>query len=174
MSVTTLTFKQSFLLERWQQIRNDPDLDQYDNAYRIETDGDGEVLMSPRPPNQHNRKAFAIAFLLQERLGSAASGETRILTDQGIKVADAVWCPPNRWPQDEENDIFVVAPDICIEVLSPRNTKTEIAKKRELYFAAGAREVWICDRNLKIIYFGPRGKMTKSELCPDFPSHLEL
>ena len=48
MSTVSLTTKQAFLLERWQQILNDPLLDQYEN-FRIETDGNGEILMSPSP-----------------------------------------------------------------------------------------------------------------------------
>jgi Uma2 family endonuclease len=174
MSTATLTAKKAFLLQRWQQILNDPELDQYDDDYRIETDADGHILMSPRPPNTHNRKAFLIAHMLQERLGPSASGETRIVTDHGIKVADAVWCPASRWPQNEENDTFVTAPDICIEVLSPSNTRAEIDQKGALYFAAGAREVWICDRNNKISFFGLEGLLEKSKLCPDFPSRLDL
>ena len=90
MSTATLTAKKAFLLQRWQQILNDPELDQYDDDYRIETDADGHILMSPRPPNTHNRKAFLIAHMLQERFGPSASGETRIVTDHGIKVADAL------------------------------------------------------------------------------------
>ena len=174
MSTPTLTAKKTFLLQRWLQIQNDRELDQYDVDYRIETDADGHVLMSPRPPNTHNRKAFLIAHILQERLGPAASGETRIVTDQGIKVADASWCPASRWPGNEENDTFLTAPDICIEVLSPSNTPAEIDHKRALYFAAGAREVWICDRNNTMSYYDPEGLLEKSKLCPDFPSRLEL
>ena len=67
MSTVTLTAKQAFLLERWHQILNDPELDQYEN-FRIETNGNGEILMSPRPPKPHNFKATKIATMLVERL----------------------------------------------------------------------------------------------------------
>lgn len=174
MSTAPLTPNKALLLQRWQEILNDPQLDQYDNDYRIETDAKGHVLMSPRPPNIHNRKAFLIAYILEQRLGPSASGETRILTDQGIKVADAVWCPASRWPEDEQNDTFLAAPDICVEILSRSNTPLEIDQKRALYFAAGAREVWICDRNNTIFFYSPDGLLERSNLCPDFPSQLEL
>jgi len=36
----------------------------------------------------------------------------------------------------------VIAPEICVEVISPRNSPEEMAEKRALYFAAGADEVW--------------------------------
>jgi Uma2 family endonuclease len=35
--------------------------------------------------------------------------------------------------------------DICVEVLSPSNTKKEMKRKRRDYFAAGAKLVWIVD-----------------------------
>jgi Uma2 family endonuclease len=71
-------------------------------------------------------------------------------------------------------DVFLTAPEICIEVLSPGNTRAEIDQKRVLYFAAGAREVWICDRKNKISFYGPAGLLERSRLCPDFPSRLDL
>ncbi|HJR71972.1 MAG TPA: Uma2 family endonuclease [Gammaproteobacteria bacterium] len=38
---------------------------------------------------------------------------------------------------------FRAGPDLCVEVLSPTNTRAEIAEKVAAYLAAGAREVWI-------------------------------
>jgi Uma2 family endonuclease len=40
---------------------------------------------------------------------------------------------------------FRSAPDLCVEVLSPTNTRAEIAEKISAYLAAGAREVWVVD-----------------------------
>ncbi len=35
--------------------------------------------------------------------------------------------------------------DLCVEVLSPKNTQKEMERKRREYFAAGASLVWIVD-----------------------------
>src|SRR5215213_1063335 len=43
------------------------------------------------------------------------------------------------------------APDLAVEVLSPGNTKREMAEKVEAYFAAGARLVWIVNPKSKTI-----------------------
>jgi Uma2 family endonuclease len=43
------------------------------------------------------------------------------------------------------------APDLAVEVLSPGNTKREMAEKVEDYFAAGARLVWIVSLKLKTV-----------------------
>ena len=37
------------------------------------------------------------------------------------------------------------APDIAIEVMSPSNTPSELARKAQEYFANGARAMWIAD-----------------------------
>ena len=171
MSTVTLTAKQAFLLERWRQILNDPELDQYEN-FRIETDGNGELLMSPRPPKPHNFKATKIATMLVERLGGEAAIEPQIITSEGIKVPDACWLHPDRYEEASDPDPFIIAPEICVEVLSPSNTPDELERKRGLYFAAGAIEVWICDRSNNMIFYAPDGVLTKSGLCPDFPLRL--
>ncbi len=43
------------------------------------------------------------------------------------------------------------APDLAVEVLSPGNTKREMAEKVKDYFAAGARLVWIVNPKLKTV-----------------------
>lgn len=43
------------------------------------------------------------------------------------------------------------APDLAVEVLSPGNTKREIAEKVEEYFAAGAHLVWIVNPKSKTV-----------------------
>jgi Uma2 family endonuclease len=67
-----------------------------------------------------------------------------------------------------------IAPEICIEVRSPGNTIQELYEKRDAYFRAGAREVWICDLSNQIALFNESGELNKSELCPDFPAVIEL
>ena len=171
MSPVTLSAKQVFLLECWQRILNDPQLDQYEN-FRIETDGYGEILISPRPPKSHNFKATKIATMLVERLDGEAAIEPQLITDQGVKVPDVCWLHPDRYAEASDPDPFIVAPEICVEVLSPGNTPDELEQKRALYFAAGAIEVWICDRSNNMSFYSADGVLQKSVLCPDFPFRL--
>lgn len=68
------------------------------------------------------------------------------------------------------------APEICVEVLSKKNTKEEIEEKRRLYFEAGAKEVWLCARNGKMQFFiaaAPAQDAGASNLCPGMPSRLK-
>jgi hypothetical protein len=71
-----------------------------------------------------------------------------------------------------------VAPEICIEILSPANPLDEMLGtsekpgKRELYFQAGAVEFWLCDESGKLSFFDSAGQLPKSRLCPGFPNKL--
>ncbi|MGH8602615.1 MAG: hypothetical protein ACREXR_07505, partial [Gammaproteobacteria bacterium] len=60
-------------------------------------------------------------------------------------------------------------PEICIEVLSDRNTRPEIERKAALYFARGAKEVWVCDEGRMSSYVGGIG-LDVSQLAPKFPA----
>ena len=67
------------------------------------------------------------------------------------------------------------SPELCVEILSPSNTKAEIEEKKTLCFEGGALEVWICDRRGKTSFFGPGGVLLrKSRLCPAFPSQISV
>ena len=128
--------------------------------------------MSPHPDALHRKQGFRITSLLEALLpGDGAYPEQSILTSAGIWIADAIWINPGRLHEllEAPNQPLSPAPDICVEILSPSNTQAEIDQKRALYFAAGAREVWICDRDSHIRFSAPDGEMERSSLCPEFP-----
>jgi len=70
--------------------------------------------------------------------------------------------------------VLTIAPEICVEVLSPGNTRAEIEEKKRLYFEAGADEVWIASPAGEIAFFNPEGEIEGSALCPAFPAKIEL
>jgi Uma2 family endonuclease len=57
------------------------------------------------------------------------------------------------------------APDLAVEVMSPSNTRRELAEKAKEYFAAGARLVWVVNPKLKIVtvYRSPSNVITLTE-----------
>jgi Uma2 family endonuclease len=71
---------------------------------------------------------------------------------------------------------FPRAPEICVEVLSPSNTRVEIREKTALYFDAGAKEVWLCSDSgaMTFLRAGETQPMPASQICPDFPRQIEL
>jgi Uma2 family endonuclease len=55
------------------------------------------------------------------------------------------------------NPISDLVPDLAVEVLSPRNTRREMERKLEDYFAGGVKLVWIIDPKTRTaeVYTGP-------------------
>jgi len=66
-----------------------------------------------------------------------------------------------------------VAPEICVEIFSNSNTVEEMEFKRNLYFQAGAGEVWTCDRLGIMSFYKPKKQLLNSELVPDFPQQIQ-
>jgi Uma2 family endonuclease len=56
---------------------------------------------------------------------------------------------PNRELTMEQ--ILDKVADLCVEVLSPKNTKKEMERKRGEYFAAGAQLVWIVEPDKRTV-----------------------
>ncbi|HEY3755693.1 MAG TPA: Uma2 family endonuclease [Opitutaceae bacterium] len=102
--------------------------------------------------------------------------ECGVDTADGVKVPDVAAMPKER-AQGYNRRLysFPEAPELCIEVASPGNTPEELAEKRKLYFAAGCRECWIgSEPGETAFYRATDQSIAVSELCPRFPSQVEL
>ena len=70
-------------------------------------------------------------------------------------------------------DVASIAPEICIEVKSTSNTIEEMLEKTALYFAAGAEEVWIGDKDGKLHFYNNQDQTEYSKRVPDFPNQIQ-
>jgi Uma2 family endonuclease len=73
------------------------------------------------------------------------------------------------------DNVLILAPEICVEVLSPGHTRDDMEEKRALLFESGAEEVWFCDGKGRVTFFlrEPPGKsVVRSALCPAFPDEI--
>jgi Uma2 family endonuclease len=147
------------LIRRWQELGTDPDTPDY-----YELNEYGEVIMVPKPTNDHQRVAQEVALGLMASLGHRAVQEVSVLTDRGVRVPDVVWMPSARWEQAKGQTPLAFVPDVCVEVLSPGNTREEIAMKTGAYLRGGAKEVIVVGLRGEIEFFGPEGKRTQSAL----------
>ena len=102
--------------------------------------------------------------------------ECPISTADGVRAADVAWASPELMAGLGQDVCFSRAPEICVEVLSPGNTQTEIREKIALYFDAGAKEVWICAETgvMRFHDSAEAEPIPASRLCPDFPQRVEL
>lgn len=164
----------AFNLRRWKELLDDPELEKIEG--RIETDRYGRVIMSPPAAASHGGFQLKIGSLLDRLLPAGrASTECPISTADGVKGADVAWASQDCLRHLGNRTVYPKAPEICVEVLSPRNTRAEISEKMLLYFDAGAKEVWICSKGGEMTFYGPGSvALRKSSLCPRFPRKIQL
>jgi Uma2 family endonuclease len=167
--------QEAFNLQRWGELESDPFLASLD--HRIETDQFGRIIMMPPPGFQHSDLQGLILEKLRDlMLGSEGRcrPECPVSTSGGVKSVDVVWVSHQRVAEGLRQNVLTIAPEICVEVLSPGNTRAEIEEKKRLYFEAGAEEVWIASPAGEIAFFQADGEREDSALCPGFPGKLDL
>jgi Uma2 family endonuclease len=163
----------------WDRLARDPAL--RDLPYRIETNARGQLILSPPPRNRHSFRQEAVQDVLRQHAPDGRQpAEWGIATPGGVKVPDVVWMSPSRREaMDATGDPTTLAPEICVEVMSPTNTRAEMMEKATLYLDAGAKEVWIVeeDGTLRVYVAGEDGAPTEidaSRLAPDAPARIRL
>jgi Uma2 family endonuclease len=109
----------------------------------------------------------------------APDGLLRILGRQ-VRVPDISFIRWERFPERRipKQQIFPLAPDLAIEILSPGNTKAEMERKLREYFAAGVRLVWYIDPETRTaraytaadqyVEHGEDGVLPAGEVLPGF------
>ena len=156
----------------WKQICADPVVAAL--PYRVESDEWGNIVMSPPPGMNHSLHQSRIVLLLNDLMKTGrASTEFPVRTSKGVKGVDVVWISDARLAeQPRKDDVAITAPEICVEVYSPRNRRGEIDEKKRLYLEKGAVECWTCDVKGRMSFFDANGQMAASKLCPDFPPEV--
>lgn len=142
----------AFHLERWKQVCTEPAL--LDLAERVETNRYGQIVMMPPPGFAHANFQFEIGHRLKTLMsGGRTLTECAVLTSDGVKGADVAWISERRVKRGLKSDVLTIAPEICVGVVSPGNTCQQMEGKRDLYFEAGADEVWFCDKQGALAFF---------------------
>lgn len=156
---------------KWEEVCENKQLQ--DLPFKIELNKWGQIVMSPAKL-KHSFYQGRIQSLLEMLLKTGvAMPECAIQTTDGVKVADVVWASDPRADIILEETAASIAPEICVEVKSASNTLEEMVEKKDLYFAAGAEEVWVCDAQGKMRFYNPQGELSKSLLVPEFPEQIQ-
>jgi Uma2 family endonuclease len=143
----------------WADVLADPTLRNL--PYKIELDRYGNIVMSPAS-NRHGRLQLFIGSFLERNLGGEAIAECSVATPEGVKVADVAWCSPEFLARYGYETPYTAAPEICVEIRSPSNSREEMRTKVGLYLERGAREVWIVFETGEVHFFGPEGERADS------------
>jgi Uma2 family endonuclease len=140
------------LTQRWLDLLQQAGLPQ-----RYEIDEFGEPVEMNPPKTAHQRIVFALQQQIAAQLGGEALPGVGVLTRIGIRIPDVVWQP--RWP---DADLASPAPQLCVEVLSPDNRRSEIEAKTRAYLEAGAHEVIVVETSGRIRFVGAGGERADS------------
>ncbi len=169
LKIPAIKDQTAFNLDRWDELAHDKEVCKLEG--RIETDRFGRAILYRYEEYVHGGKMADIGGHLRQLLPEGRpSFACPISTSDGVKVADVAWVSKKRLLKIGGRTALSGAPEICVEVISPANTRGEIEDKRRLYFEAGAEEVWICDRKGKMMFFlrtAPEVSARHSELCPE-------
>ena len=154
----------------WNQVLEHPSLQNI--PFKVELDEWGKIVMTPAS-NLHGNLQIKVAMKLMQLMKEGeVSAEVSIQTSKNVKVADVAWASADFIVQHGFGTPYSMAPEICVEIISPGNTRGEMAEKKELYLAKGAKEVWFCDETGEMEFFTYKGRITASQFCSEFPVNI--
>jgi Uma2 family endonuclease len=112
----------------------------------------GVVVMSP-PSFLHGLVQGNVYFVLKLYANQHKSGrvtvESGVLTETGpdtVRGPDVAYWSYATLPADQVPVVFSnVAPDLVAEVVSPSNSRKDIATKVREFFKLGAKMIWVVD-----------------------------
>jgi Uma2 family endonuclease len=163
------------LAETWEALCADRSL--RDLPYKIETNRYNKIIMSPAS-SWHGGLQAAVCNLLNRMMPDGmVINECPIETTDGVRVPDVAWLSAQRRRSYTRAVTLPVAPEICVEILSPSNTRAEMLEKMNLYYTAGAQETWLCDEEGRMEFFtaaSAPATVPASLLCPAFPKLIQI
>lgn len=128
---------------------------------KIEVENWGRKVMSPASI-YHGTLQARLAQRLAA-LGGETIVEAAIVTFAGILVPDVVWASAEFMRAHAAETPLLAAPELCIEVASPSNSRKEFGEKTAAYLAAGAVEVWIVlPRSRRFEFYGSSGLLERT------------
>jgi len=139
----------------------------------------GEVVVMAPPPNwEHGRIAGNVYFAIRLYLTRNPIGE--VVVESGVIVdhdpatvrgPDVSFMSKDRLPQDDRMNRYAeYSPDLCVEVLSPSNSRSDIRDKLAEYFTGGAKLVWVVDpddRSVTVYQNAQEGRVLHQETSID-------
>jgi Uma2 family endonuclease len=133
---------------------------------KIELDTWGRMLLSPTS----NYRGMIQARLCNRLadLGGETCIKAPIATAMGLFVADLAWSSTEFFQLHRDEFSLIVAPEICIEVVSPLSSVKEVQEKVMAYLSVGAQEVWIVlMQSKRCAFYGKQGLVERSAFDVD-------
>lgn len=151
---------------KWNELIENPVFQNL--PYKVELNKFGQILATPHSNQKGALKAEIGIEINKSVLAGKGICNCSILTNEGVRVADVAWASDEFIEEFGDVTPFPKAPEICVEIKSPANSKAEMEEKIRLYLEKGAQEVWIVDLNRKAEFHSHIGKIKKSKLVRNF------
>jgi len=164
---TSYRLSRAELRRRWQQLAADPLVAAI--PFKVELNEKGAIEVSPPTTRHAFLQSFVSHELRLQRPDGTTFTECPVETEIGVRVPDVVWVSAEFMQLHGAESEFRAGPDLCVEVLSPTNTRAEIDEKVAAYLAAGAREVWVIDDDGVPAIYASSGRIARSALGFDLP-----
>ena len=122
---------------------------------------DGEVIVND-PALQHQRICKRLVFAIEmwsrqgERRGEVGYGGNWAVAPGQLYKPDVWWVPADR-TLDEVAPRHDVPPTLVVEVRSPGTWRFDVGRKKQVYEAAGVRELWLVDTPVSTVLVFRRG-----------------
>lgn len=146
----------------------------------------GEVVAMTAPGFEHGEVQLSLGALIKTFLKANKIG--RVVTESGViternedtvRGPDVSYYSKERVPLDQRIVKYPTQPpDLCVEVVSPSNTRKELRAKINEYFAVHVRMVWVVDpedRSVTVLTNPDRGQtlyesaeLTGGDVLPGF------
>jgi Uma2 family endonuclease len=121
----------------------------------------GEIVEMAAAGGQHSRVGTRFlsrldAFVDEHGLGGAYGPDTGFVIQEHpdtVVVPDVAFVRADRLPPEDEQAGFLrLVPDLVLEVVSPYDTRREVADKVALYLAVGVKAILVADvRPMQIV-----------------------
>ncbi|PWU08130.1 MAG: hypothetical protein C5B47_05140 [Verrucomicrobia bacterium] len=126
------------------------------------------------PSARHGEIIGAISALLLSNLkGGSLVISCPVQTNDGIRQVDVGWVSDIRLRTLERSPAYSAAPDICVHVVSPERSVTDIDQSIPRLFKSGAVENWICDLRGNLVVHRNRADIHNSSFF-QVPEKLNL
>ncbi|HEX7184425.1 MAG TPA: Uma2 family endonuclease [Thermoanaerobaculia bacterium] len=153
----------------------------YEDSLRLPDDGSRyEVIRgslygtaAPYPLHQYVSSQLHLllgSFVAERKLGVVLSAPMDVLLPRRIGdpvQPDIFFLRSGNQPRWEVDGSFAGAPDLVVEVLSPRTAHRDRNLKRDAYCEAGVREYWLVDpwKRTALVYVLSNDRRRYVELC---------
>ena len=151
------------LRARWLDLANDPLVAAI--PFKVELNEKGAIEVTPANTRHGVLQAFVSSELTRLMPHGTTITECAVETQIGVRVPDVAWASPDFIARHGLPSTFPGAPELCVEIVSPTNSKIEMREKTATYLAAGAREVWLVAEDGSVEMFDASGRIDASSFA---------